>query len=147
MAAALPKTASADPQGYGDALLAATVSSIAQEPVDVYGAPLFLPPSLAGQRDAIWTEARQQQVIDAAVANHVAIEINGARQLPGDAFVRKARAAGAKFTLGHCAVDTPAADYCFGIREAVGLSRREMYKPGHVPPRGANWKPDAGVVP
>ena len=102
---------------------------------------------MRGQRDAIWTEARQQQVIDAAVANRVAIEINGARQLPGEAFVRKAKAAGAKFTLGRCAVDTPAADYCFGIREAVGLSWRDMYEPGHVPPRGANWKPDAGVVP
>ena len=71
------------------------MAAIAQEPVDVYGAPLFLPAALAGQRDAIWTEARQQQVIDAAVANHVAIEINGALRLPGEAFVRKAKAAGA----------------------------------------------------
>ena len=103
------------------------------EPVDVYGAPFFLPAARAAQRDAIWTEARQQQVLDAAVANHVAIEINGALQLPGEAFVRKAKAAGARFTLGRCAVDTPAGDYCFGIREAVGLSWRDMYEPGHQP--------------
>ncbi len=149
LAASVPKAAAAstDPQAYGDALLTATTSSLAQEPVDVYGAPLFLPPSLAGRRDAIWTEARQQQVLDAAIANHVAIEINGVRQLPGEAFVRKAKAAGAKFTLGHCAVDTAAAAYCFGIREAVGLSWRDMYEPGHVPPRGARWKPAAATVP
>jgi hypothetical protein len=149
LAASVPKApaASADPQAYADALLTATITSLAEEPIDVYGAAFFLPPSLAARRDAIWTEARQQQVLDAAIANRVAIEINGARQLPGEAFVRKAKAAGAKFTLGHCAVDTPAADYCFGIREAVGLTWRDMYEPGHVPPRGATWKSDAGVVP
>ena len=106
-------------------------------------------PTRAAQRDAIWTEARQQQVLDAAVANHVAIEINGALKLPGEAFVRKAKAAGARFTLGRCAVDTPDGDYCFGIREAVGLSWRDMYEPGHHahPRRQARELPDAGVVP
>jgi hypothetical protein len=81
------------------------------------------------------------------VKHRVAVEIDGVRQLPGEAFVRKAKTAGAKFTLGHCAVDTPAADYCFGIRERVGLSWRDMYVPGHEPPRGARIRPDAGVVP
>jgi hypothetical protein len=132
-----PSLASADPQAYGDALLAATVSALAKEPIDVYGAPFFLPAERRAQRDAIWTAARQQQVLDAAVANHVAVEINGARQLPGEAFVRKGKAAGARFTLGQCAVDTPAGDYCFGIREAAGLSWRDMYEPGHQPTRGA----------
>jgi hypothetical protein len=143
--AALPETT--DPSAYGDALVAATVSSIAQEPVDIYGAPLFLPASMAARRDAIWTEGRQQAVIDALVKHRVAVEINGALELPGEAFVRKAKAAGAKFTLGRCAVDTPAGDYCFGLREKAGLSWRDMYVPGHVPPRGAKAQPSAGVVP
>ncbi len=147
LAAALPKGAAADPNAYGDALVAATVSSLAQEPIDVYGAPLFLPAALAGQREAIWTEARQQQIIDATVKHRVAIEINGARRLPGEAFVRKAKAAGGRFTLGHCAVNTPAADYCFDLREKVGLAWRDMYEPGHVPPRGASATPTPGVVP
>jgi hypothetical protein len=139
LAAAVP-AAAADPQAYGDALAAATVAALAGEPVDVYGAPFFLPATRAAQRDAIWTEARQQQVLDAAVANHVAIEINGALKLPGDAFVRKAKTAGARFTLGRCAADTPDGEYCFGIREAVGLSWRDMYEPGHEPPRGARLR-------
>jgi hypothetical protein len=135
LAAAVPGTA-ADPQAYGDELVAATVAALG-EPVDVYGAPFFLPAARAAQRDAIWTEARQQQVLDAAIANHVAIEINGALKLPGEAFVRRAKTAGARFTLGRCAVDTPDGEYCFGIREAVGLSWRDMYEPGHQPTRGA----------
>jgi 3-keto-disaccharide hydrolase len=147
LAAALPAGAAANPDTYGDALVAATVSSLAAEPVDVYGAPLFVPAALAGRRDAIWTEARQQQVIDAAVAHHVAIEINGTLRLPGEAFVRRAKAAGATFTLGRCAVDTPAGDYCFGVREKTGLSWRNMYQPGHQPPRGASATPTPGVVP
>jgi hypothetical protein len=142
---ALP--ASTDADVYGDALVTATVSAIGQEPVDVYGAPLFLPASLAPQRDAIWTDARQQAVIEALVTHRVAIEINGALQLPGEAFVRKAKAAGARFTLGSCAVGTPAADYCFGLREKVGLSWRDMYQPGHVPPRGAKAQPGAALMP
>jgi hypothetical protein len=141
--AALPTSSAADV--YGDALVAATVSAIAQEPVDVYGAPLFLPASLAPQRDAIWTDARQQAVIEALVAHRVAIEINGALQLPGEAFVRKAKAVGARFTLGGCAVGTPAADYCFGLREKAGLSWRDMYQPGHVPPRGAKPMPTSAM--
>ncbi|MEO5819614.1 MAG: family 16 glycoside hydrolase [Vicinamibacteraceae bacterium] len=146
--ARLPKTtASTDPQAYGDAVLAATISAITREPIDIYGAPLFLPATFVGQRDAIWNEARQQQLIDALVTHRVAIEINGALQLPGEAFVRKAKAAGAKFTLGRCAVDTSAGEYCFGLREKVGLSWRDMYEPGHAPPRGANARPSAGVLP
>jgi histidinol phosphatase-like PHP family hydrolase len=127
--------ASGDPDAYADALLASTVTAITQEPVDVYGAPLFLPAALTGQRDAIWTEARTQQVIDAAVTARVAIEINGRLRLPGEAFVQRAKAAGATFTLGDCAVDTPAGAYCFDLVEKAGLGWRHMYVPGHAPPR------------
>ena len=72
-----------------------------------------------------------------AAYNTVAIEINGRLKLPSEAFVRKAKAAGAKFTFGECTLGTPAADYCFGVREAVGLSWRDMLEPGHQPTRGA----------
>lgn len=136
VAAAVPGAAG-EPQAFADALLAATVSAIAQEPIDVYGAPLFLPAALAAQRGAIWTEARTQQVIDAAVQAKVAFEINGRLQLPGEAFVRKAKAAGATFTLGDCAVDTAAGAYCFDLVEKAGLTWRHMYVPGHAPPRAA----------
>jgi hypothetical protein len=125
------------PQAYADALVAGTVSALGREAVDVYGAPLALPAALAAQRDAIWTDARLQQVIDAAVRAGVALEINGRLQLPGAAFVQKAKAAGARFTLGECAVGTPAGDWCFALVEQAGLDWRHMYVPGHAPPRAA----------
>jgi hypothetical protein len=58
LAAALPTGAAADPNMYGDALVAATVSSLAQEPVDVYGAPLLPSVQIASRGLA---RARQPQ--------------------------------------------------------------------------------------
>ena len=137
LAAAVPGTA-ADPQAYGDALAAATVAALAGEPVDVYGAPFFLPATRAAQRDAIWTEARQQQVLDAAVANHVAIEINGALKLPGEAFVRKAKSGGREVharTLrgGHAGRRVPAS----ASARPSACRGATCTEPGHQPTRGA----------
>jgi Domain of Unknown Function (DUF1080) len=121
------------PEGFTDVIVGVTVTAMDEEPVDVYGAPTFRHPGGAG----LFTDVHQQRLIEAAVRNTVAIEINGRLKLPSEAFVRKAKAAGAKFTFGECTLGTPAADYCFGIQEAVGLSWRDMYQPGHQPTRGA----------
>jgi hypothetical protein len=102
--------------------------------------------SLAAGGGVPGASVRREAVVAALVTHRVAVEINGQRQLPGEAFVRTARAAGAKFTFGHCAVGTPAADDCFGIRERVGLSWRDMYVPGHEPARGARPRPESGVA-
>ena len=107
------------------AAVVAIVGALDTSPVDVYGAaatPL--------------AEADAQQIVDAAVRNKVAIEINGRLRQPDAAFVRKARAAGARFTLGECTLGTPAGDYCFALRDQVGLSWRDMWVPGHAPARG-----------
>jgi hypothetical protein len=119
------------------ALVDATVTAIEQEPIDVYGAPLFLAGGLASHRAELLTDAEQQRIIDAAVTHGVAFEINGRLRLPGEAFVRKARAAGARFTLGECDLGTPAGAWCFDLREKVGLGWKDMFEPGHAPPRGA----------
>jgi hypothetical protein len=120
------------PEGLADVIVGLTVQAMDTEPVDVYGAPT-LRPGGAGPL----TDAHRQQLIDAAVRNNVAIEINGRLKLPDEAFARQAKAAGAKFTFGECPLGTPAGDYCFGLREALGLSWRDMYEPGHRPARGA----------
>jgi len=127
---------SGEAQAYVDTLVDATVRAL-DLPVDVLAAPTYLPARFSSDHDALWTEARQQKLIDAAVAKHVALEINGRLKLPGEAFVRKAKAAGAKFTLGECAVDTPAGAWCFDLVEKAGLTWRDMYEPGHEPTRGA----------
>jgi hypothetical protein len=137
MLARVPRAQWGQEEGLVSALVDATVEAIEREPVDVYGAPLFLAGGLARRRDALVSDAYQQRIIDAAVKHHVAIEINGRLRLPGEAFVRKAKAAGAKFTLGECDLSTPAGAWCFDLREKIGLSWKDMFEPGHEPARGA----------
>jgi histidinol phosphatase-like PHP family hydrolase len=40
------------------------------------------------------------RVIGALAANRIALEINAARRIPSPAFIRRAKAAGVKFTFG-----------------------------------------------
>jgi hypothetical protein len=90
----------ADPQEFMDTLVDRTVGVLNDEPIDIYVNPTFLPDALAEQYESLWTEPRRRKVIDAAVKNQVAIELNDRYRLPGASFVRMAKAAGAKFTFG-----------------------------------------------
>ena len=47
--------------------------------------PTFLPAAIAPRYDALWTEARMNRVIDAAVKNGVAIEIGARYKIPSEA--------------------------------------------------------------
>jgi len=71
------------------------------------------------------------------VKGGVAIEINGRLKLPDEAFVRTAKAAGLKFTLGECTLGTPAGDYCFDLREKVGLGYKDILEPTQQPTRAS----------
>jgi len=55
---------------------------------------------LAKDYDRLWTVERRKRVIEAAVRNSVAIEINNRYKLPSPSFIAMAKAAGAKFTFG-----------------------------------------------
>ena len=60
----------------------------------------YLPESLHARYAELWTPERMDRVIQAANRNHVAIEINAHFQVPSVAFLKRAKAAGARFTLG-----------------------------------------------
>lgn len=89
-----------EPQAFMDLLVARTEAILEQEPVDILVNPTYLPAVLAADYDRLWTPERRARVIAAAVRHGVAIEINDRFRLPSAAFIRQARAAGAKFTLG-----------------------------------------------
>jgi hypothetical protein len=90
----------ADPQEFMDTLVDRTVGILNNEPIDIYVNPTFIPDVLAKDYELLWTGNRRKKVIDAAVANGVAIELNDRYRLPGVPFVKMAKAAGAKFTFG-----------------------------------------------
>ena len=77
-------------------------------------------------------------MIDAAVKSAVAIEINARYKLPSEAFLRLAKAAGAKFTFGTNnggANDLGDWSYPLEMQRNLGLTWKDMFVPGHQPSR------------
>jgi hypothetical protein len=125
-----------DPLTFMDVLVDKTVGILENEPVDIYVNPTFLPEVIADDYDTLWTAARMKRVIDAAVKNDVAIEINGRYKLPSERFLRMAKDAGAKFTFGTNnagATDLGDWSYPLEMQEKLELGWQDMYVPGHGP--------------
>jgi hypothetical protein len=127
-----------DEQEFMDLLVSKTVGILETEPIDIYVNPTFLPAVLASRYDALWTEARMTRVIDAAVKSGVAIEIGARYRIPSEAFLRLARAKGAKFTFG---TNNAGADdlgdwsYPLEMQRKLDLRWQDMFVPGHQPSR------------
>jgi len=127
-----------DPQAFMDLLVSKTVEILEKEPIDIYVNPTFLPAVIAPRYDALWTEPRMARVIDAAVKSGVAIEINGRYKLPSEAFLRLAKARGAKFTFGTNnggADDLGDWSYPLEMQRKLDLKWTDMFVPGHQPSR------------
>jgi len=81
-------------------LVSKIVGVMQDEPIDIYVNSTFLPDVLQPEYDELWTEDRMDKVIHAAVANDIAIEINARYKIPSATFIKRAKAAGAKFSMG-----------------------------------------------
>ncbi|MCC6232969.1 MAG: DUF1080 domain-containing protein [Verrucomicrobiales bacterium] len=127
-----------DPESFMDSLVAQTVRILKQEPIDVWVNPTFLPAPLAPRHAELWTQARMDQVIAAAVQHGVAIEINDRFQLPGAPFIRAAKKAGLRFTFGTNnggRDDLGRLDYCVRMVNECGLQWQDLWTPGQQPSR------------
>ena len=120
-----------DKQAFMDMLVARTVTILSTEPINVYVNPTFLPAQLAGEYDQLWTEARMNKVVAAAVEHKIAVEINSRYRLPGPAFLKLAKAAGCKFTFGtnNGDRDVGRLDYSFQMVELLGLQWQDIWVP------------------
>ncbi|MCX7819337.1 MAG: hypothetical protein N2652_09030 [Kiritimatiellae bacterium] len=129
-----------DPEEFMDMLVERTVGIVEREPIDVLANPTFLPASLAARYDELWTEARMRRVIEAAVRYDVALEINARTRLPGRAFLRLARAAGAKFAFGTNNRDEDVGDlgYCLDVAHELGLGPADLFVPRPAGQRAAD---------
>jgi hypothetical protein len=88
-----------DPQAFME-MYVKRIEGVMHEPIDIYANATFLPQQIAADYDALWTPERMKRVIDAAIENDVAIEINNRYKIPSAAFIKQAKAAGAKFSFG-----------------------------------------------
>jgi len=120
-----------DKQAFMEHLVNTIVGILEREPIDIYANPTYLPDVLAPEYDALWTPERQQRVIAAAARHGVAIEINSRLQLPKPAFIRQARQAGVKFTLGTNNAGREILPNTYGLRmvRECGLTWRDMWMP------------------
>lgn len=95
----LPDVTIDDPEAWMRDYLAHNLR-ILDEPVSILANPTYLPPCISNRYDQLWTEPRMRQVIAKAVEKGVALEIQAGSEYPKPAFLRLAKAMGAKFSFG-----------------------------------------------
>lgn len=100
------------------------------EPLDIFACPLFLPVSIQREYYRLWTKKRLQQIIDAAFARNIAIEINDLVRVPDEQFILMAKRAGLKFTFGSDTRDnkTGRLDYCRYIAAKCKLTQKDFFE-------------------
>ncbi len=124
-----------DKQDFMDRYTDFNVQVMAREPIDIIANPTFLPTSLEKEFDELWTVERMKKVINAAVKYQVAIELNSRYRLPRMNFLKLAKNAGARFSLGSNihGLDVGKLDYCVEAVKQLGLTSKDIFTPA---PRG-----------
>jgi hypothetical protein len=121
-----------DDQQFMDMLVDKIEAVMTLEPVDVYVNPTYLPGILATRYDELWTTERMDRVIKVLRDHDVALEINSRFKIPSLAFIKRARAAGVKFTLGTNNAgkdDLGRLEYSLKMLNEAGITGRDMFFP------------------
>jgi hypothetical protein len=119
-------------QQFMDMLVKKIESELSQEPVDIYVNPTYLPEVLAARYAELWTPERMDKVIKVLADNDVALEINSRFRIPSLEFVKRAKAAGVKFTMGTNNAghdDLGRLDYSLDIIKKAGMTAQDMFLP------------------
>jgi hypothetical protein len=120
-----------DHEAFMEVLVDRITGILTREPIDIYVNPTFIPDVMAAEYDRLWTPERMQRVIQAAVQNGVAIEINARYKIPSPAFIKAAKAAGAKFSFGTNNVDRNLGrmEYPLRMVRECGLDWQDIFVP------------------
>jgi len=104
---------------------------VMREPIDIYANPTFLPRQIASEYEMLWTAERRHKVITAAIDNNVAIEINNRYKIPSASFIKEAKSAGAKFSLGTNNADANLGrlEYPIQMVRECGLKWQDIFVP------------------
>jgi len=119
-----------DKQQFMDMLVDRICTIFSSESVDIYVNPTYIPDELMPDYDALWSEQRMQRVIDVCVQNNVAIEINNRFRIPSPAFIKLAKASGAKFAFGTnnvSAEDVGKLEYAIEMIKECNLQTGDLY--------------------
>ncbi len=124
-----------DPQTFMETYLTHIVEVIENdEPLNIFGWPLFLPVCIARDYYTLWTEARMQTIIAAVKKRGLAVEINDLAHTPHEKFISMAKEQGLKFTFGSDTRDHKAGrlDFCKYVAKRCGLTRDDFFVPKRV---------------
>lgn len=104
---------------------------LANEPVDIYANATYLPPPLAADYDALWTDARIGRLLDVLEKNDVALEISARYRIPSAKIITRAKARGIKFTFGtnNENADFGRLEYALDMVDACGLTPADIWYP------------------
>lgn len=121
-----------DEQQFMDMLVGKIEAVMANEPVDIYVNPTFLPVKIAADYDRLWTPERIDRVINVLKNNDVALEINARYKIPSMVFLKRAKEAGLKFTFGTnntTNTDLGRLEYCLKAIKELGLTGNDVFVP------------------
>lgn len=120
-----------DEEQFMDYMVNTLVKILNTEPINIYVNPTFLPEQMAGRYDQFWTPERMDKVIQAARSNNIAIEINNRYKIPSETFIKRAKAAGIKFTVGTNNADEnfSGAAYALEMIQKCGLKESDFWLP------------------
>jgi histidinol phosphatase-like PHP family hydrolase len=118
-----------------DTMVQALCDLVRTMPIQIVAHSTLLPPALLARERAVeawWTEPREDRFIDAVVASGVAIEISARYRLPHDRLLRKARQAGARFSLGsdgHTRQQIGRLEWAVEAAARCGISAEDLFVP------------------
>ncbi|MCX6335180.1 MAG: hypothetical protein NT092_12925 [Bacteroidia bacterium] len=129
-----------DEQEFMDYLVNTIVKILNEEPVQIYVNPTYLPEQMTDRYDYFWTKERMDKVINAARENNIAIEINNRYRIPSLDFLKRAKKAGVKFTVGTNNKDEnfSGAEYAREIIGKLKLKQDDFYQPVNKRQDGRN---------
>jgi hypothetical protein len=104
---------------------------LANEPIDIYVNPTYLPGVIAGRYDELWKPEYIERVVNALKANQVALEINSNTKLPSKEFIHAAKKAGILFTMGTNNTDANigSLEYALDMIDLCGLEPSDFWLP------------------
>jgi hypothetical protein len=120
-----------DEEAFMDYLVKTIEKIFNEEPINVYVNPTFLPAQMSDRYNEFWTKARMDRVVNAAKNNNIAIEINNRYRIPSEKFIKRAKAAGVKFTVGTNNADEnfSGAEYALSMIKKCKLTQEDFYLP------------------
>jgi histidinol phosphatase-like PHP family hydrolase len=123
-----------DTNEFMERYMAYTMEILNNEPINIFGWPLFLPVCIARDYYTLWTEDRMQQIISAASRRNIAIEINDMSHTPHEKFITMAKEQGLKFTFGSDARNQNAGRlaYCKDVARKCKLKQEDFFIPVRI---------------